>query len=63
MAAPHPNDTRETERDLLAALFAASAELRFHIKSLNIERVEQNPSCHRHTEIMRRVEKALKSGN
>lgn len=49
--------------DLLADLFAASAELRFHIKSLNLARVEQNQSWHRHTEVMRRVESALRSAN
>lgn len=49
--------------DLLADIFATSAELRFYIKSLNLPRVEQNSSWHKHTEVMRRVEVALKSAN
>ena len=46
---------------LLSDLFIASAELRFHICSLKLLRVENNPSWHRHTAVMRKVEMALKS--
>lgn len=65
-----PEDQNTTEGqpqvgsdDLLADLFRASAELRFHIKSLNLPRVEQNPSWHRHTAIMRKVEMYLSAND
>ena len=45
--------------DLLAEVFRASAELRFHIKTNTLPRVDQNPSWLRHTEAMRKVEKHL----
>jgi len=49
----------ETTKDLLTELFNASAELRFAVVA-KTRSLETNPSWFRHTQVMIKVEEALK---
>lgn len=50
----------DAARALLRSLFNTSAELRFAIKA-GTRSIETNSSWHRHTEVMKQVEEALKT--